>query len=37
MFVPIIILMVLATGPNTLLGGFERIVAPWQDEIAGRS
>jgi ABC-type nitrate/sulfonate/bicarbonate transport system permease component len=37
MFVPIIILMVLAIGLNALLGWFERIVAPWQDEIAGRS
>ena len=36
MFVPIIILMVLAVGLNALLGWFERIVAPWQDEIAGR-
>jgi ABC-type nitrate/sulfonate/bicarbonate transport system permease component len=37
MFVPIIILMVLAVGLNALLGWFERIVAPWQDEIAGRN
>ncbi len=37
MFVPIIVLMVLAVGLNALLGWFERVVAPWQDEIAGRS
>jgi ABC-type nitrate/sulfonate/bicarbonate transport system permease component len=37
MFVPIIVLMVLAVGLNALLGWFERIVAPWQDEIAGRN
>ena len=37
MFVPIIILMVLAIGLNALLGWFERIVAPWQEEIAGRN
>ncbi|MGA7787038.1 MAG: ABC transporter permease [Xanthobacteraceae bacterium] len=36
MFVPIIVLMVLAVGLNALIGRFERIVAPWQDEIAGR-
>jgi NitT/TauT family transport system permease protein len=36
MFVPIIVLMVLAVGLNALLGWFERVVAPWQDEIAGR-
>jgi ABC-type nitrate/sulfonate/bicarbonate transport system permease component len=37
MFVPIIVLMVLAVGLNALLGWFERFVAPWQDEIAGRN
>ncbi len=36
MFVPIILLMVLAVGLNALIGRFERLVAPWQDEIAGR-
>jgi NitT/TauT family transport system permease protein len=36
MFVPIIVLMVLAVGFNALIGRFERIVAPWQEEIAGR-
>jgi len=36
MFVPIIVLMVLAVGLNSLIGKFERVVAPWQDEIAGR-
>jgi ABC-type nitrate/sulfonate/bicarbonate transport system permease component len=36
MFVPIILLMVLAVGLNWLIGWFERLVAPWQDEIAGR-
>ena len=36
MFVPIIVLMVLAVGLNSLIGWFERFVAPWQDEIAGR-
>ncbi len=36
MFVPIILLMVLAVGFNWLIGRFERLVAPWQDEIAGR-
>jgi hypothetical protein len=28
--------MVLAVGLNSLIGWFERFVAPWQDEIAGR-
>ena len=37
MFVPIIVLMVLAVGLNALIGWFERFVAPWQDEIAGRN
>ncbi len=36
MFVPIIVLMVLAVGLNGLIGWFERFVAPWQAEIAGR-
>ncbi|HEY6753576.1 MAG TPA: ABC transporter permease [Pseudolabrys sp.] len=36
MFVPIIILMVLAIGLNWLIGFVERRVAPWQAEIAGR-
>jgi NitT/TauT family transport system permease protein len=36
MFVPIIILMVMAIGLNGLIGWVERRVAPWQAEIAGR-
>src|ERR1700688_1478940 len=36
MFVPIIILMVMAIGLNSLIGWVERTVAPWQAEIAGR-
>ncbi len=36
MFVPIIVLMVLATGLNALVGVVERWVAPWQAEISGR-
>src|ERR1700730_1946745 len=36
MFVPIVILMVLAIGLNTLIGAVEHWVAPWQAEIAGR-
>jgi NitT/TauT family transport system permease protein len=36
MFVPIIVLMVLAIGLNALIGWIERLVAPWQAEIAGR-
>ena len=36
MFVPIIILMVMAIGLNWLIGWVERKVAPWQAEIAGR-
>jgi ABC-type nitrate/sulfonate/bicarbonate transport system permease component len=36
MFVPIIILMLLAVGLNWLIGWVERTVAPWQAEIAGR-
>jgi ABC-type nitrate/sulfonate/bicarbonate transport system permease component len=37
MFVPIIVLMILAVGLNSLIGWFEGVVAPWQDEIAGRN
>lgn len=36
MFVPVVILMVLATGLTALIGAIERRVAPWQAEIAGR-
>ena len=36
MFVPIIVLMVLAIGLNWLIGAIEHRVAPWQAEIAGR-
>ena len=36
MFVPIVVLMVMAIGLNSLIGVFERWVAPWQAEIAGR-
>ena len=36
MFVPIIILMLMAVGLNRLIGWFEHKVAPWQAEIAGR-
>jgi NitT/TauT family transport system permease protein len=36
MFVPIIILMLMAVGLNTLIGIVEHKVAPWQAEIAGR-
>jgi NitT/TauT family transport system permease protein len=36
MFVPIIILMLMAIGLNSLIGLVERTVAPWQAEIAGR-
>jgi ABC-type nitrate/sulfonate/bicarbonate transport system permease component len=36
MFVPILVLMVMATGLNALIGVIERKVAPWQAEIAGR-
>ncbi len=35
MFVPIIVLMVLAVGLNSLIGWLERVIAPWQAEIAG--
>ncbi len=36
MFVPIVVLMVLAIGLTSLIGFVERRVAPWQAEIAGR-
>lgn len=36
MFVPIVILMVMAIGLTSLIGAVERWVAPWQAEIAGR-
>jgi len=36
MFVPIIVLMVLATGLNWCIGLVEHWVAPWQAEISGR-
>jgi ABC-type nitrate/sulfonate/bicarbonate transport system permease component len=36
MFVPIIVLMVLAVGLNSFIGWCERVIAPWQAEIAGR-
>ncbi|HTT47405.1 MAG TPA: ABC transporter permease [Pseudolabrys sp.] len=36
MFVPIIILMVMAVGLNALIGWVEHKVAPWQAEISGR-
>jgi NitT/TauT family transport system permease protein len=36
MFVPIVVLVVLAIGLNSLIGFVERRVAPWQAEIAGR-
>lgn len=36
MFVPIIIVMVLATGLNALVGAIERWVAPWQIETSSR-
>jgi NitT/TauT family transport system permease protein len=37
MFVPVVVLMVLAIGLNALILWVERKVAPWQAEIAGRS
>jgi ABC-type nitrate/sulfonate/bicarbonate transport system permease component len=37
MFVPIVVLMVLATLLNTFVGFVERRVAPWQVEIAARN
>jgi ABC-type nitrate/sulfonate/bicarbonate transport system permease component len=36
MFVPIVVLMVMAIGLNSFIGFVERKVAPWQAEIAGR-
>jgi ABC-type nitrate/sulfonate/bicarbonate transport system permease component len=36
MFVPVIVLMVLATALNSFVGFVERKVAPWQSEISGR-
>jgi taurine transport system permease protein len=36
MFVPIVILMVMAIGLTYAIGAVERAVAPWQAEIAGR-
>jgi NitT/TauT family transport system permease protein len=36
MFVPILVLMIMAIGLNYLIGAIERRVAPWQAEIAGR-
>lgn len=36
MFVPVVVLMVLATALNGLVGYIEAKVAPWQGEIAGR-
>jgi len=36
MFVPILLLMVMAIGLNSLIGLVEGWVAPWQAEIAGR-
>jgi len=37
MFVPVIVIVLLAIGLNWLIGYFERRVAPWQAEIAGRN
>jgi ABC-type nitrate/sulfonate/bicarbonate transport system permease component len=36
MFVPIIVIMVLATLLNNLVGYIERRVAPWQFELTER-
>lgn len=36
MFVPIVVLAVMAVGLNAVIGALERRVAPWQAEIAGR-
>lgn len=36
MFVPVVLLMVMATSLTWLIGALERRVAPWQSEIAGR-
>jgi NitT/TauT family transport system permease protein len=37
MFVPIMLLVVLAIGLTSLIGAIEKRVAPWQAEISGRS
>jgi NitT/TauT family transport system permease protein len=36
MFVPVVVLMVLAIGLNAFILWAERRIAPWQAEIAGR-
>ncbi len=36
MFVPVVLLMVMATGLTGLIGIIERKVAPWQTELSGR-
>jgi NitT/TauT family transport system permease protein len=36
MFVPVLVLVLLASGLNALIGALERRLAPWQAEIAGR-
>jgi len=36
MFVPVFVLMVLATALNSFVGWIERKVAPWQGEMSGR-
>jgi len=36
MFVPIVVLMIMAIGLNSLIGLVERRIAPWQTEITGR-
>ena len=36
MFVPVFVLMILATALNSFVGWVERRVAPWQTEMAGR-
>jgi ABC-type nitrate/sulfonate/bicarbonate transport system permease component len=35
-FVPVVIIMLMAVALNFLVGAIERLVAPWQAEIAGR-
>jgi NitT/TauT family transport system permease protein len=37
MFVPVIVIVLLAIGLTWVIGIVERRVAPWQAEIAGRS
>lgn len=37
MFVPVVVLVVLAIGLTALIGAIERRIAPWQAEIAGRN